>query len=191
ILKSVTIELVEHMDHVLRKALVLEDPEAYLRKPAEPAATAEEIAPAPTPFPPSVQPDTDIVTHCQPTSRLLTRPRPGEGKGYDQGRLDRTRGRHARPAEGPGGACWPPRLRGHREGAAQRRQGEHLGFRDVRGLGAKSAHGPEPEDRREHRDPRVEIGEVQGRQGVEGRAQVAPPRPPRSRSALVLAADNR
>jgi ATP-dependent Lon protease len=63
ILKSVTIELVEHMDHVLRKALVLEDPEAYLRKPTEPAAAAEEIAPAPTPFPPSVQPDTDIVTH--------------------------------------------------------------------------------------------------------------------------------
>src|SRR5262249_42008448 len=62
ILKSVTIEPVEHMDHVLRKALVLEDPEAYLRKPVEPAA-AEEIAPAPTPCPPSVQPDTDIVTH--------------------------------------------------------------------------------------------------------------------------------
>src|SRR5262252_8048753 len=35
ILKSVAIELVEHMDHVLRKALVLEDPEAYLRKPVE------------------------------------------------------------------------------------------------------------------------------------------------------------
>ena len=50
------------MDQVLRKALVLEDPEAYLRKPAEPAAT-EKIAPAPTPFPPSAQPDTDIVTH--------------------------------------------------------------------------------------------------------------------------------
>ena len=33
ILKSVSIELVEHMDQVLRKALVLEDPEAYLRKP--------------------------------------------------------------------------------------------------------------------------------------------------------------
>jgi len=62
ILKSVSIDLVEHMDHVLRKALVLEDPEAYLRKPAEPAAT-EKVAPAPTPFPPSVQPDTDIVTH--------------------------------------------------------------------------------------------------------------------------------
>ena len=62
VLKAMRIVLVEHMDEVLREALVLEDPEAFLRKPAEPAAT-EKIAPAPTPFPPSAQPDTDIVTH--------------------------------------------------------------------------------------------------------------------------------
>ncbi len=61
ILKSVSIELVEHMDQVLRKALVLEDPEAYLRKPVEPVA--EDVTPAPAPFPTPVQPDSDVVTH--------------------------------------------------------------------------------------------------------------------------------
>src|SRR5262247_856675 len=61
ILKSVAIELVEHMDQVLRKALVLEDPEAYLRKPAE--VVPEPVTPAPAAFPPPVQPDTDVVTH--------------------------------------------------------------------------------------------------------------------------------
>ncbi len=60
ILKSVAIETVEHMDHVLRKALVLEDPEAYLRKPVDPPP-AEPVAPPP--FPAPVQPDTDVVTH--------------------------------------------------------------------------------------------------------------------------------
>jgi ATP-dependent Lon protease len=62
ILKSVSIELVEHMDHVLRKALVLEDPEAYLRKPpVEPIA--EPVTPTPAPFAAPVQPDTDVITH--------------------------------------------------------------------------------------------------------------------------------
>ena len=60
ILKSVAIEVVEHMDHVLRKALVLEDPEAYLRKPVD-TPPAEPVAPPP--FPAPVQPDTDVVTH--------------------------------------------------------------------------------------------------------------------------------
>src|SRR5437763_2997851 len=60
ILKSIQIELVEHMDEVLRKALVLRDPDAYLRKPAEPPA-AEGVAP---PFPATVPPDApDVVTH--------------------------------------------------------------------------------------------------------------------------------
>src|SRR5436853_4415088 len=60
ILKSIEIELVEHMDQVLRKALVLRDPDAYLRKPAEPPA-AEGVAP---PFPATVPPDApDVVTH--------------------------------------------------------------------------------------------------------------------------------
>jgi len=58
ILKSIQIELVEHMDQVLRKALVLEDPEAYLRKPAAPATEA-----VPPPFPAEAPPDTDVVTH--------------------------------------------------------------------------------------------------------------------------------
>ncbi len=58
ILKSVSIEMVEHMDQVLRKALVLEDPEAYLRKP-----TPEPVAVTPAPFGTPVRPDTDIVTH--------------------------------------------------------------------------------------------------------------------------------
>ena len=51
------IELVEHMDEVLRKALVLEDPDSYLRKPPEPGEV-------PPPFQASVPPDTpDVVTH--------------------------------------------------------------------------------------------------------------------------------
>jgi ATP-dependent Lon protease len=58
ILKSIEIELVEHMDQVLRKALVLEDPESYLRKPATPATEA-----VPPPFPAEAPPDTDVVTH--------------------------------------------------------------------------------------------------------------------------------
>jgi len=51
ILKTVTIEMVEHMDEVLRKALVLEDPENFLKKP--------EIAER---FPDPAAP-TDVVTH--------------------------------------------------------------------------------------------------------------------------------
>jgi ATP-dependent Lon protease len=58
ILKAIQIELVEHMDQVLRKALVLEDPEAYLRKPVAPATE-----PVPPPFPAEVPPGTDVVTH--------------------------------------------------------------------------------------------------------------------------------
>jgi ATP-dependent Lon protease len=61
ILKSVTIELVEHMDQVLRKALVLDDPESYLRKPA--AEAAAPVTPAPAPFPAPLRPDSDVVTH--------------------------------------------------------------------------------------------------------------------------------
>src|SRR2546430_1656420 len=60
ILKSIQIELVEHMDEVLRKALVLRDPDAYLRKPTD-APVAEGVAP---PFPATVPPDApDVVTH--------------------------------------------------------------------------------------------------------------------------------
>ena len=63
ILKSIQIELVEHMDQVLRKALVLEDPENYPRKPAAPAPEPEK-APPPAAFGAPVPPDTpDIVTH--------------------------------------------------------------------------------------------------------------------------------
>ena len=61
ILKSVTIELVEHMDQVLRKALVLENPEAYLRKPVE--AAPEAVTSDTPPFQAPVSPDSDVVTH--------------------------------------------------------------------------------------------------------------------------------
>src|SRR5207244_4407397 len=60
ILKSIEIELVEHMDQVLRKALVLADPENYPKKPAtppaEPVPAAFQAAAAPPDAP-------DIVTH--------------------------------------------------------------------------------------------------------------------------------
>jgi ATP-dependent Lon protease len=60
ILKSIDIELVEHMDQVLRKALVLADPENYPKKPV--AAPAEEV---PAAFQAAAVPRdaTDVVTH--------------------------------------------------------------------------------------------------------------------------------
>jgi ATP-dependent Lon protease len=60
ILKTVEIELVEHMDQVLRKALELEDPDSYLRKVETPGGG--ERVPA-GPFAGGVQPARDIITH--------------------------------------------------------------------------------------------------------------------------------
>src|SRR5262249_5833777 len=48
ILKSITIELVQHMDQVLRKALVLEDPESFMKKKDVEEAAAF-APPPPTP----------------------------------------------------------------------------------------------------------------------------------------------
>jgi ATP-dependent Lon protease len=60
VLRAVTIELVDHMDQVLRRALVLEKPEEFLKKPvveeAEPQPFVTPAAIAPTP-------ETDVVTH--------------------------------------------------------------------------------------------------------------------------------
>src|SRR5690242_6854773 len=58
ILKTIDIELVEHMDQVLRKALVLENPEDYLRRPE---ADVPKPPPPPADFP--AEPDTDLITH--------------------------------------------------------------------------------------------------------------------------------
>ncbi len=57
ILKSIRLELVDHMDAVLRKALVLEDPESFLRK------TVPADAAPPPPFPQEAPAPPDIVTH--------------------------------------------------------------------------------------------------------------------------------
>jgi hypothetical protein len=52
--------MVEHMDHVLRKALVLEDPENYPKKLAAPGA--EQVPPGA--FQATVPPDApDVITH--------------------------------------------------------------------------------------------------------------------------------
>jgi ATP-dependent Lon protease len=60
ILKSIEIEMVEHMDQVLRKALLLEDPENYPKKPATPAT--EQVPPGA--FQATVPPDApDVITH--------------------------------------------------------------------------------------------------------------------------------
>ncbi len=56
ILKSIRLELVDHMDDVLRKALVLDDPESFLRKP-----TAVEVTPPPPPPFPAAP--VDVITH--------------------------------------------------------------------------------------------------------------------------------
>jgi ATP-dependent Lon protease len=57
ILRSITIRLVDHMDQVLRQALVLDHPDDFLRKPAAPEV--------PVPPPPFEAPatETDVVTH--------------------------------------------------------------------------------------------------------------------------------
>ncbi|MFN8542992.1 MAG: endopeptidase La [Candidatus Binatia bacterium] len=60
ILKSLDIELVEHVDEVLRKALVLEDPESWLRTPRPVVAGAVPETP---PFQPAVPSGSDVVTH--------------------------------------------------------------------------------------------------------------------------------
>jgi len=57
VLKNVSIKLVDHMDQVLRQALVLESPEEFLKKPVP----AEEPVVAPTFEVPPV--GTDVVTH--------------------------------------------------------------------------------------------------------------------------------
>ena len=59
ILKTVQIETVEHIDELLRKALVLEDPDSWLQKPV---TTGEGKVP-PGAFQQPVSPDPDIVTH--------------------------------------------------------------------------------------------------------------------------------
>ena len=64
ILKSIEIELVEHMDQVLRKALVLDDPENYLRQPPAPTRRRAAVpAGARLPGTPVVARQPDVVTH--------------------------------------------------------------------------------------------------------------------------------
>jgi len=60
VLRAITIELVDHMDQVLRRALVLEKPEEFLKKPV-----VEEAEPPPfvTPAVIAPTPETDVVTH--------------------------------------------------------------------------------------------------------------------------------
>jgi ATP-dependent Lon protease len=57
ILRSVTIRLVDHMDQVLRQALVLDHPDDFLRK-----AVAPEVPVPPPPFKAPAA-ETDVVTH--------------------------------------------------------------------------------------------------------------------------------
>ncbi|MGD0948604.1 MAG: endopeptidase La [Candidatus Binatia bacterium] len=56
ILRQITIKLVDHMDQVLRQALVLDHPEGFLRKPPAPEV------PVPPPFEAPAT-ETDVVTH--------------------------------------------------------------------------------------------------------------------------------
>jgi ATP-dependent Lon protease len=57
ILRSITIRLVDHMDQVLRQALVLDHPDDFLRKPM---AAAVPVPPPPFEAPAA---ETDVVTH--------------------------------------------------------------------------------------------------------------------------------
>ncbi len=56
ILRTISIGLVDHMDQVLRQALVLDTPQDFLKKPVVP----EETVPPPFVAPPA---ETDVVTH--------------------------------------------------------------------------------------------------------------------------------
>jgi ATP-dependent Lon protease len=62
ILRTVDIELVDHMDQVLRRALVLPSPDEFLRKPA---VTAAEPRPQPYEVPAVAPPaaETEVITH--------------------------------------------------------------------------------------------------------------------------------
>jgi ATP-dependent Lon protease len=57
ILKSLRLELVDHMDDVLRKALVLAEPENFLRQPLAAEAAAQH------PFPATTTATPEIITH--------------------------------------------------------------------------------------------------------------------------------
>jgi ATP-dependent Lon protease len=59
ILRTVNIELVDHMDQVLRKSLVLSDPESFLRKVE---GVEERVEPVPFTEQPAVAPQ-DVVAH--------------------------------------------------------------------------------------------------------------------------------
>jgi hypothetical protein len=50
-------ELVDHMDDVLRKALVLAEPENFLRQPIAPESAAQH------PFPQTATATPEIITH--------------------------------------------------------------------------------------------------------------------------------
>jgi ATP-dependent Lon protease len=55
-LKTVELVLVDHMDDVLRRALLLDDPESLFRKKAPPPAPLPQAFPAP-------DPTADVVAH--------------------------------------------------------------------------------------------------------------------------------
>jgi len=57
ILRNIKIETVDHMDQVLRRALVLENPQDFLKRPVPPAEVV------PPPFEAPAAPAGDIVTH--------------------------------------------------------------------------------------------------------------------------------
>jgi ATP-dependent Lon protease len=59
VLKTVELTLVDHMDHVLRRSLVLDNPDELFRKKAPPPAPEA----VPPPFPPSPEPPADVVAH--------------------------------------------------------------------------------------------------------------------------------
>src|SRR5215472_6774137 len=60
VLKSIQIELVEHIDQVLRKALLLEDPDSYQKKPEGAAPEGTQQAAFPAPVPPDAP---DVITN--------------------------------------------------------------------------------------------------------------------------------
>jgi ATP-dependent Lon protease len=60
VLRTVNLVIVDHMDQVLRQALLLADADGFLRKPAPPGEDREEL---PEPFGKSTEPSSDVVAH--------------------------------------------------------------------------------------------------------------------------------
>ena len=204
VLKTVELVLVDHMDAVLRRALVLDDPDdcssaGRRRRPAAGDVPRTRSRPSrlialtwstsiePTALSPSL---TDPLRRCYSAEDLCRR--------KTGGRMTK-----AELIESVASKVDLPRAIAERavntmfdEMTARPesgRQGEHFGIRDVLRIDAQGADRPQSKDGREHRDRCLPRGEVQARQDPQGRSQQRKPlaRAPRPSRAVSSAGEHR